>query len=521
MKLAQSKYVIITLLLLFVSGCIVNDIPYPKVVAEISSFEVSGQIGESKINKEKRIVEIELADSVDLTKVTIKKFEVTNDAVIIPELTSTIDLSSPVNYKLKTYQEYSWQIIATQQIERYVKVKNQVGEASFNLEEKTVLVGVSFSQSLENITIVDMKLGPQNSEIIPEPKSVKDFTSPHPFTIKYRDVTEIWYMSVVHKESEPIETGAPDPWAKRAILNGKYEASMGDPFFQYKKSDALEWTDVATENVKIDGTKFSATITGLTPNTAYTYMACAGSNTGQEVDFTTESEEQMPNMSFDQWVKVGKSWYPNQDNDDNFWWDSGNEGANTLSETNPTSPETAFVAVEGEAKKAVRMESIKVLGVMAAGNVYSGDFIKTDMASLSAIVSFGRPYTSRPLSLEGYYSYAPVVVDCAKDPYLSEKGKMDHCQIRVVLADWSAPFEVNTAKGNMINVDTDPNVIAYAIMESDENTGGYKKFKLDLTYKNNRKPKFCVISVSASRYGDFFTGGVGSTMYIDEFQFVF
>lgn len=35
---------------------------------------------------------------------------------------------------------------------------------------------------------------------------------------------------------------------------------------------------------------------------------------------------------------------------DNYFWDSGNKGANTLSELNPTSPEETFV-VSGEAQR--------------------------------------------------------------------------------------------------------------------------------------------------------------------------
>ena len=319
-----------------------------------------------------------------------------------------------------------------------------------------------------------------------------------------------------------VTTISVDPWAKFATLYAQYN-TLEKPEgigFQYKKTTESQWISVV-DNIVVNGEDFSVKIVGLDPNTEYQFRSISTKDQSNIINFTTEKTEQMPNMSFDKWVKVGKSWYPNQDNGDNFWWDSGNEGANTISAKNPTSPEATNVAVAGPGKQAVKMQSIKVVGVLAAGNVYSGDFIKTDMASLSAIVSFGRPYTSRPLSLEGYYSYAPVAIDCAKDPYLSEKGKMDNCQIRVILADWSAPYQVNTATGNMINVDTDPNVIAYAIMESDENTGGYKKFKLDLTYKNNRKPKFCVISVSASRYGDYFTGGDGSTMFVDEFEFTF
>ena len=34
-------------------------------------------------------------------------------------------------------------------------------------------------------------------------------------------------------------------------------------------------------------------------------------------------------------------------------------------------------------------------------------------------------------------------------------------------------------------------------------------------------PTYIVISAAASRYGDYFTGGRGSTLYVDEFEFIY
>lgn len=36
-----------------------------------------------------------------------------------------------------------------------------------------------------------------------------------------------------------------------------------------------------------------------------------------------------------------------------------------------------------------------------------------------------------------------------------------------------------------------------------------------------RKPTYVVISACASYLGDYFTGGVGSLLYVDEFEFVY
>lgn len=49
-----------------------------------------------------------------------------------------------------------------------------------------------------------------------------------------------------------------------------------------------------------------------------------------------------------EWFKNGKTWFPNVDV--SKWWDSGNTGANTAGENNPTSPEESVV-VKGKAAK--------------------------------------------------------------------------------------------------------------------------------------------------------------------------
>ena len=38
---------------------------------------------------------------------------------------------------------------------------------------------------------------------------------------------------------------------------------------------------------------------------------------------------------------------------------------------------------------------------------------------------------------------------------------------------------------------------------------------------SNNTPKYVVISACASSLGDYFTGGVGSVLYVDEFEFIY
>lgn len=330
-------------------------------------------------------------------------------------------------------------------------------------------------------------------------------------------VIDIIDLPVLNQE---VITGDANPWAMFAYVNGKYTTDSAPEGlgFQYRKASEAEWTDFAGE-ISYEGKTFSAKITGLEPETEYEFRAVSAQDVRDDsaVQFTTEAADQLPNFNFDSWYKDGKNWYANADMGDNYFWDSGNKGANTLSEVNPTSPEETFV-VSG---KAVRMESKYVILAFAGGNIYSGSF--GSVSGLGASINFGRPYTCRPTALHGWYSYAPKAIDKVKAPYEDLKGTMDVGKIYVALTDWISPFNVNTNTGTFFVPDEDPAVIAYGELEIPENSNGeYKEFTIDLEYRDlERIPTHVLVVATASKYADYFTGGVGSTMYIDEFEFLF
>ncbi len=330
-----------------------------------------------------------------------------------------------------------------------------------------------------------------------------------PLTIKVIPNTEVSTQNV-------------NAWAKFAYVYGQYNTEtepvgMG---FQYKKASDASWIDFTGELTK-EGTYYSAKITGLTPSTEYQFRAITAAEQKDEniVAVTTEAADQLPNFSFDNWYKDGKNWYAAADNASIFW-DSGNQGANTLSEKNPTSPEESKV-ISG---KAVRMRTESVVGVMAGGNIYSGSFGKT-IGAKGAQVNFGRPYTCRPLALHGHYAYTPKAIDKVKSPWESLKGQMDIGKIFVVLADWNAPFLVdNSTSPRQLFSPDDPGVIAYGELEDNVGTpnGDYVEFTIPLEYRDyNRKPTYVIVVACASKYADYFTGAIGSEMYIDEFEFIF
>lgn len=494
------------------AGCIENDIPYPILKGSITSIQASGQISAPVINEAEQTVELFLADSVDLRKVRILNFEVSNEAVVTPEISSTIDLTQPAVYTLTTYQEYVWTITANQTIERYIKVENQVGQAVFDTNSKIVIVYVSSDSDLSNIRILDMKLGPQGSTIIPNYETIKDFTTSQQFGWFYKDRYETWTVRLV-KSSVSVSTGNVNAFAKYALVDGEYNTSLGAPSFLFKKKSESEWRKFS--NVELDGGSFSAKLTGLDPNTEYVVKAAAGTVSGAEKSFRTEGAEQIANSNFENWCKDGKSWFPNADlTAANYIWDSGNIGSNTLSEKNPTTAEESMV-IKG---KAAKLASTSIVGVFAAGNIYTGKYVKT--IGVGAQLDFGIPFSCRPSSLKGYYNYTPSPIDKTRNQYAHLKGKNDCCNIYIILADWDKPFEINTTDGKFLDLQNDKHIIAHGELLDDVGTGGkYREFEIKLNYRDmNRTPKYILVVAAASRYGDYFTGGTSSVLYVDEFS---
>ena len=510
-----------------VQGCIKNDIPYPRLQGNITAFEVEGQAAAAVIDSTAMTVTVDLADTVDMAQVRLLKFTLSDNTTAEPASDSgdVLDMRTPLKYTLTTWpdQHYEWTVTAVQTIERYVTAKNQVGEASINPGEYTVVLFIAEDNPLEQVEITEMQLGPSNSVIAPDPTTVHDFRDPQKFTVTYRDVTEEWTVAAI-PTPVTVTTSEADAWAHFAYLYGMVPSGSEAPGFRYMKAGGSEWTDVPAADVTVDGMNVSALLRGLEPGADYVYKIYSGSLEGGEVAFTTETAAQMPNMGFDAWNTTEGVVYPNADQGENFWWDSGNTGAKLGGKT-PTSQETSFLAVSGDGESAARLETVNAIIAMAGGNVFSGHF--GSVQGLGAEVFFGRPFSTRPTRLTGYYSYQPKTIDNVKPPEgvtlpfdrNTIKGQMDCCHIFVYVTAWDGPYRVNTTERRYLNIN-DPDVIGYGELVDNVGTGGqYKEFSIDIKYRDHRKPTYCAVVAVASKYADYFTGGIGSLMYVDEFAF--
>ena len=176
---------------------------------------------------------------------------------------------------------------------------------------------------------------------------------------------------------------------------------------------------------------------------------------------------------------------------------------------------------------AAYLHSEKAAIAFAAGNIYTGQFVRTiiNLTNPGAELDFGRPYAGgRPTKLIGYYKYQPVIVDNGGYAELTQ-GQMDKCSIYIALCDWETAFRVNTQTGTFVDLNAS-DIIAYGELSDAEasrtDMPEYQKFEIDIKYRDlTRKPTYILIVASASKYGDYFTGGKGSTLYIDEFELSF
>ena len=531
----------------FASCAIENDIPYPLRVASISSIEVEGQRAAegatdaaAVIDKAAGTVTLYVNDSVDITRLKItrlvldpreatigidsvlcdnyKKFP-TNDFASLDSLplsaNTRVDFSEPVTMTLSTYQDYPWKVTVNQIIQRDVDV---VGMSNYVLDanSRTVIIYVGSDQELNNIQINKLNLGGEYGRVKPDPTTVHDFTSSQTFRAA-RHGEESWleWQVFVYKTEEGGSTGSSDVFAMvtRATVKGSVQSGK-TPTVEYRKQGASDWSTVPTANVTTSGTSFTATLTGLNGSTTYNYRVTVDGVAGSEQSFTTVAPVALENGSMENWSQDGKIWYPNAAGANPFWG-TGNPGAANFIGNLTTATDES---VKG---KAALLETKDAIIKLGAGNIFTGDF---ELEGLNGLLHFGRSFSSFPTSLRLYYKYTPATIDMIGDnvgDLASLKGQTDMCQIYIALSD--KIYEIhNDPKNRQLFDPNDSGIIAYGEFTSSQSVTSYKQLEIPLEYRyTDRTPKYIIIVASSSKYGDYYIGGVGSKLWLDEMELVY
>ena len=447
-----------------------------------------------------------------------------------PEISASFSLDSPLSFHTGDASEKILYVNLKHPATSFLISHDDEGLVAAGLPEEVELVNAS-EEILSSLAGLGITAPSVTAEVLNPEIDLTGFFSSLPagtygFEIFVQNDAEGELLQEISFEVKPVvETLTANAWARFAYLSGRWltEDQPEGLGFQYRTGDE-EWTDVdADVTVNAEAKTFVAELHSLAAGAQYEYRAVtAAFRENQPVQFTTETEAVLHNMSFDQWYMNGKAPMPNA-SADYMIWDSANPGSASFNIV-PTTQETSNLAVTGENKSAAKLTTLSapIVG-LAAGNIYTGRFEGTvgGIIPSGAALEWGVPFTSRPLALKGFYDYRPVAIDVAKDPYTDMKGQTDIGQIQFILTDWDAPFRIDTSAGTFVDVESDGHIIAYATLNLGQ-TDGYQPFTLELEYRDmTRTPKYIVIVAAASKYGDYFTGGVGSTLYLDEFSFVY
>ena len=533
----------------FLASCAIeNDIPYPQIVGSITAFEVEGQRGPEDnednaaavIDANARTVTVYVNDSVDVRELKITRLALDpRDAALlvdsalcddaehfpfghfasldsIPVSSNTrVDFSNPVNMTVQTYQDYVWKVTVEQIIKRTVDV-DRMNSVVLDANSRNVIIYVASDVDLSNVQINRLDLGGEFGDVRPNPADVHDFTSSQQFYAKlaWEETWTSWNVFVYHNDGSGDDSSSSQEtfaMVTSATVSGTC-TSGASVAIEYKEQSASDWQRVMVSESN-PSTTYSFQLTGLKGSTTYVYRSVIDGTTGAEKTFTTAGEQQLENGSFEQWSNDGDIAIPNAAG--GTFWGTGNPGAasfigNLTTQTND--------AVSGTA---ARLESKWAVIKLGAGNLFTGDF---SLDGTHGKLNFGRPFTSFPTALRLYYKYTPATIDRIGDDSLeSLRGKSDTCHVYVALSDKSEPYVIRTrpSERQLFNKN-DANIIAYGEFLSAATQSSYKQITIPLDYRaTNRTPKYIVIVCAASKYGDYYTGGAGSTLFIDEMELVY
>lgn len=351
---------------------------------------------------------------------------------------------------------------------------------------------------------------------------------------KQRMVT--WNIVVSNATVATTEAIPYEIWTSKATLHGKVTGTLAStPKFQYRvKGSGSSWTTVDAD---LTESTFSKEITGLTPGTTYEYQAMDGTQASTVTcEFTTETTFQPENASFEA-VSDSSSIILIHGTGQSTWWDTGNHGSSTMNK-NVTTPDTS-VKHSGNQSLLLSSQFVGrgIIGKFASGNLFAGKYLDTE--GTDGVLGWGRPCTSRPKALKVYVRYEPATVDNGGD-YIAN-GATDQGIIYVAIGDWAGqeanggtwPFVVRTKKASSLfstekGTYSGDGIIAYGEKTFEEayNDGGnMKELTINLDYDNfggnQRKPTSIIIVASASKYGDYFQGGDGSKMWLDDMELIY
>ena len=99
--------ILIIIATVILTGCLKNDIPYPRIHANFLSFEVDGALKPSEIDSTNKVVTVYLKETTDIKNVRVAAYSITPSSTVNGvNLMENLDLSKDVYVTLSLFQDY-------------------------------------------------------------------------------------------------------------------------------------------------------------------------------------------------------------------------------------------------------------------------------------------------------------------------------------------------------------------------------------------------------------------------------
>lgn len=475
-------FIALPISLVFAGCAIEDDIPYPFVEATITSFAVEGQCNESGtgsgsaiINYDKHTVLVYVDETVDVSRLSIKRFEVSNNATISapqgvclhPESfpkqsfkeaqdaeATRVNFIAPVKFTLRTYQDYEWTISVTQ------------------VEHVDVDVDV-FARCTSALITGELQGGK-----VP--------------VIEYRESgSENWLQL---------------PATQVAVEGEKYKAEINgltpDVSYDYRASDGAKATFTTAAALQL-------------PNGSFDEWSSEGSGTRTLWLPKAEGADAFWDTGNRGATTVGPS----------------NSTGVTEGDRTFANLQSKYIVVKfaaGNIFAGSYLATDGTNGVLGFGRPFE---------SFPAKLKFDYKFTTSLANKGGKWDDAyGQYID--KDMFENFKGQPDSCQIYIALLDDfldDADREANTYEGvpypwlirtkpSALKLFTpnSPRVIAYGQLTQGDDVEEWTTEEIVLNYRyTDRKPKYIMVVASSSKYGDYFTGGDKTLLQLDNMQLLY
>lgn len=259
---------------------------------------------------------------------------------------------------------------------------------------------------------------------------------------------------------------------------------------------------------------------------------------GKSVAATMPVYATLANMNLDSW----------SGNNPNSPWSSPN---NTFATT--TRPDTGWMGIG----RCARAESVSAVGNFASGAIFTGGMVVVMPPNAYKSSQMGVAFTQRPKKLVGYFKYNGATINKHSDGgatgNTSVNGGPDQCEISVKLEYWNGgSYRIRwkdgffgNPGGSYVDAEGNPTQPHLArVVDYDGNGGsfdpdirskmcvGYGKFtsqgqpewtrfEVNIDYYQDIMPDYITIAGVSSAWGGYMTGGLGSTLWIDDLEFVY